>query len=161
MAKASIIVACSECGREYKVEKKCYNRRDADNFEAWIASQKEHYCPECYAKIKAAERQAERDAENKRAAEASADLPSLEGSEKQVAWAITIRANALAKCKVEFRVAIAKQRMSAKWWIDNRFKAVNIGETAALMIAEDYGIPFEDARSNSELGREWAAKICA
>ena len=159
MAKASVTVTCNECGREFKVEKQCYNRREADSYEAWVSNQSEHHCPECYGKMMTAKRQAEREAENAAAAEASVDFPALEGTEKQVTWAVTIRAKALANCKARFRVAIARQRNAAKWWIENRFKAVNAAEVAALMMAEDYGISYESARKDANLGKEWAAKI--
>lgn len=53
------------------------------------------------------------------------DLPALEGSEKQIAWAENIRAKFAAS------LALTGEKMpdgiffetSAKWWIDNRSKA--------------------------------------
>ena len=157
MAKASIEVTCSECGKTYKVEKKCSNRREADEFESWVASQDQHLCSECYGKMMAKKRQEERDAENKKAAENSKDLPPLSGSEKQIAWATTIRAKALEKFKTEFRICVAKQRLESKWWIDHRF-CTNV-EILGNMIAEDMGVSVKDALSNPKLSTEWMAKI--
>ncbi len=49
-------------------------------------------------------------------------LPDLEGSEKQVQWAKTIRAKFLSdcdRCGVEYPQWVLKTK-SAKWWIENR-----------------------------------------
>lgn len=49
-------------------------------------------------------------------------LPDLEGSEKQVQWAKTIRAKFLSdcdRCGVEYPQWMVKTK-SAKWWIENR-----------------------------------------
>ncbi len=103
-------------------------------------------CPECYR----AQKEAERQQVNAQAAtaNAAAGLPALVGTEKQVAWAESIRRTALAEAakvraldrtKVaasidprQIEVATAylaaydgamstlKTESSAKWWIDNR-----------------------------------------
>lgn len=100
-------------------------------------------CPECYK----AKQQAEREAANQKAAEdnAAAGLPALTGTEKQVAWAETIRAEkmvALNQLIADMEQYIAKPESSesqrkalrlgikivqkvqavdnAVWWIDNR-----------------------------------------
>lgn len=96
--------------------------------------------------VTAHKKEAERKAENEVAAEQAkkAGLPELKGSEKQVAWAESIRKSALAAPKncvlpaeafeaknpdAEQRafyavVSSARSRLenetSAKWWIDNR-----------------------------------------
>ena len=161
MAKARIDVKCTGCGRDYTIEKICGNRRQADEFEAWVARQSDHLCPECYAKMMAAKRQAEQAAANKAAAEASEDLPTLEGSEKQVTWATTIRANALSRCKRELRVAIARHRLTARWWIDNRYILTSANDVAAQMMSEDFGISREDARKDVDRARAWIEKLMA
>ena len=89
-------------------------------------------CYECYQQ-KLAE---ERERENREAAEAAKDmhLPVLTGTEKQVAWAETIRQQLLADIDVfiykrtrgEMNPQLlgaleqVKSRAEARWWIDNR-----------------------------------------
>ena len=85
-------------------------------------------CPDCYREMKAKEREQE----NERAAELAKSLgfSELEGSEKQVAWANTIRQEVYENiCQLETQhqvngyalvvEAISLER-SAKWWIDHR-----------------------------------------
>ena len=85
-------------------------------------------CPDCYREKK----QEEREQENARAAKLAKSLgfSQLEGSEKQVAWATTIRQKIYENiCKSDTEhpvygyslVAEALSlELSAKWWIDNR-----------------------------------------
>lgn len=99
-------------------------------------------CPECREKA----RQQERDIANKKAAEAAAEmgLPKLTGTEKQVAWATTIRndlINAVREALHENpdrKITVAESKIidindwghafdvlvtektTAKFWIDNR-----------------------------------------
>jgi len=106
-------------------------------------------CPECYKAQKDAERAA---ATQKAAEEAkSSGLPELIGSEKQVAWAESIRNEALnhnnkinddpqiiadqpeekqeeARRALEILITARKRlevETSAKWWIDNRDRVNN------------------------------------
>ena len=85
-------------------------------------------CPDCYR----AKKQEEREQENERAAKLSESLgfSELEGSEKQIAWATTIRQKIYENiCQSEaphptygytlVAEAISLE-LSAKWWIDNR-----------------------------------------
>lgn len=142
MAKARIKMTCAECGAEYYAEKNCYNRREADSWEAWMATQ-EGCCPTCYAKLKAAKRDAERAEATARAAEQSAahNLPALTGTEKQVAWATTIRAQALNEAleshngsldnlndvgRQVLAAAMAHMPTEATWWIDRRADAEHL-----------------------------------
>lgn len=60
---------------------------------AWY--EKQGLCPECYAKEKEAAREALRNAAKAQAQELK--LPELEGTEKQVNWAIAIRAQMLKR----------------------------------------------------------------
>lgn len=46
-------------------------------------------------------------------------LPTLTGSDKQIAWATTIRERALRLLPAE-RADKLRPETSAKWWIDNR-----------------------------------------
>jgi hypothetical protein len=95
-------------------------------------------CPDCYRE----EKRIEREKENQVAAEQAKEigLPDLVGSEKQVAWANTIRKNALSATQNTIRkgyiadtdekkakIAVAfdarkklETETSAKWFIDNR-----------------------------------------
>lgn len=68
----------------------------------WKADRKfEGLCPECFEK----ERELERERENKKAAEESKEmeLPELTGSEKQVAWANTLRLKFIERFEDEFK----------------------------------------------------------
>ena len=130
-------MVCAECGAEYWAEKTCCNRSEANRWEAWMQGQ-EGCCRECYAKRMAAERAADREAENAAAAARAAELnlPALEGSEKQVAWATTIRQEALdsalraaagadtAALNADGRAfvagVVARMSVEARWWIDRR-----------------------------------------
>lgn len=53
MAKAKAICKCRKCGATFESTKICYNRKEADNWEAWAS---EHFdlCPDCYAKEQSA-----------------------------------------------------------------------------------------------------------
>lgn len=86
MAKASY--QCAECGASCQVTG--YNRREADSLAAHREAQGA-VCTECWQKRQAVVHQS--DAERN----AAADLPTLTGSQKQVAWAETIRAQQIAR----------------------------------------------------------------
>lgn len=98
-------------------------------------------CPECYKKQLAEERAVEKEAAIEEAKEMQ--LPELTGTEKQIAWAITIRSNLIKELSTFFTNAGEKVRVedkklvsidelseafdfiletktSAKFWIDNR-----------------------------------------
>lgn len=72
---------CPSCGAEMKLFV-TGNRRDAERKADWMLNNG-HVCDDCL--------QASREAENAKAAEANQALPKLQGSEKQIAWAETIR----------------------------------------------------------------------
>lgn len=115
---------------------------DRERKLTWLATVD---CPECYK----AKQQAEREAANQKAAEdnAAAGLPALVGTEKQIAWAETIRSKkikSLNQLILELKEFIAnpnsseedkatcshcikivenhKAENSASWWIDNQHK---------------------------------------
>lgn len=137
MAKATLECTCPECGAKHTWSVICHNRREADNWEHYHADDTDRLCPECYAKAKAKERAEAREAENKAAAETAGalGLPALTGSEKQVAWAVSIRQKALDealaphggslanlndKGRAVLAAAMAKLPTEARWWIDHR-----------------------------------------
>jgi predicted Fe-S protein YdhL (DUF1289 family) len=144
MAKATIECTCPECGAKHAWSVTCYNRREADNWEQYHANDTDRLCPACYAKQQAAKRAEAREAENKAAAEKAGviGLPELSGSEKQIAWANTIRQKALDSALMEsagrtsagmtdkgrafVAGVIAKMSAEAKWWIDHRNDAAHL-----------------------------------
>lgn len=83
MAMAEVELVCSTCGKTFTHRKKRYNRADADQYEEWARAHIDT-CPDCFR----AQQQKEKELE---AAARSSQLPQLQGSEKQVAWANTIR----------------------------------------------------------------------
>lgn len=94
MAKGTAICICETCGKEFEVEKICYNRRDADQWAEWAA---EHYCEctSCYRK--------RMDEEAKKEAEAM-NLPEIVAvSEKQKKYAEDIRAKYIRRSKTEIK----------------------------------------------------------
>ncbi len=134
MAKINIIHTCghSETHNLFGPGK------ERDHKIEWLKST---LCTDCYK----AEQQAKREAENAAAAAANteAGLPALIGTEKQIAWAETIRAKAITQIEEiltatdanranlsadqaseldrlhgDFRAI--RQQASAAWWIDRR-----------------------------------------
>lgn len=127
---------CRECGTSVPVYGP--NRREVDRLAIWHESQ-DHLCDAC--------RRAELERENQQAAEhnAAAGLPALTGSDKQVAWAESIRARKLDTLDRARRgelsdleriafigyidlsdpaipdlVDALRGQTSASWWIDRR-----------------------------------------
>lgn len=49
MAKAEITLTCRDCGKRFKWTKDCYNRKEANEAEAW-AEENITLCPECRKK---------------------------------------------------------------------------------------------------------------
>lgn len=126
---AKYYTECAKCGKEVKVE--LFGKiKDRE----WKLENVDYYCDECKEEWK--KEQAAK------AAEASADLPSLQGSEKQIAWALKIRLERISKIEqiiAEYeegakslpgmqKLADAekvllnkfKTTTSAKWIIENR-----------------------------------------
>jgi hypothetical protein len=122
---------------KYDVERACGHTETVDlygprkNREWRIENvEAEKLCRECYL-AKLAE---ERELANKQAAEEAQaqGLPKLEGTEKQVAWAETIRQEVLAAIdefivedeaedpRVIELISHIKSKVSASWWIDHR-----------------------------------------
>lgn len=98
MAKASF--NCAECDASVQIVGR--NRSEADRKAAWHEEQG-HVCAECESKHRAEE--------NAKAAQANQEsgLPSLTGSDKQTAWAETIRKDMLERAvKIGELIAVAK-----------------------------------------------------
>lgn len=141
MAKATATCTCCECGKSFTASRILATRAQANNWEAWAKSNIIQ-CDDCRTK----EREAQKAAENAKAAEAvqEFELPELTGTEKQIAWANTIRvrffeeyckvqermkkftAEQMGKCKSEIekldRVAeyLFSSKTTASFWIDQR-----------------------------------------
>lgn len=97
MAKASVTITCNECGNTFTWSKNCKNRDEADRAVEWAKEGGIIYCPNCMYKFKT-ERRKKEDEEKKQAIleriselEPELELSTLEGSEKQIAWAESIR----------------------------------------------------------------------
>lgn len=111
-----------------------------------LAYEEAKLCPDCYK----AKLEAERQKQNAEAAEANqtAGLPKLEGTEKQIAWAETIRKSILEgiESKVLSKInpeqkeltlkafEAIKRQTKASWWIDIR--DISISEMKALLAKE-------------------------
>lgn len=91
MAMATAKCTCEKCGEEFEIYKKCYNRRDADEFEEYAAA---HYteCRKCYrARVAAA------NVDKAKAVIEKYNMPTITGaSEKQINYANTLRDKYLA-----------------------------------------------------------------
>jgi hypothetical protein len=133
MAKYEITYRCGHTGIEQRYGKLA----DRESYMEWATTNKD--CPDCYAKNREAERQTER----QQAVIANQGLIALIGSEKQIAWAETIRASMLKgsadiaaraaeqmesdnpdrRRAGEFAIEIITQLCNearATWWISNR-----------------------------------------
>ncbi|MGI5840148.1 MAG: hypothetical protein ACOX8W_10885 [bacterium] len=125
MAKYNINYSCGHKGTVGLVGKYSERERKIEWMEQGV-------CPDCYK----AQQEAKRAAENKAAAVAAADagLPALKGSEKQINWANSIRADLITGLEKIRALAIEANQPqaivgtidaiinngSAKFWIDNR-----------------------------------------
>lgn len=91
MAMATAKCTCKKCGEEFEIYKKCYNRRDADEFEEYAAA---HYteCRKCYRARVAAQ-----NADKAETVIEKYNMPTITGvSEKQINYANTLRNRFLA-----------------------------------------------------------------
>lgn len=87
-------------------------------------------CPGCYKEYARAEARRKND---EAISATGATLPQLTGTEKQVAWAEDIRAEAVAKAIKRLKDDVDKPaivadlcagKTEAKWWIDSRFGVI-------------------------------------
>ncbi len=113
-------VKCEKCGKEYQIA--LFGKMDR---REWIVEHGSHICDDC----KAAERAAANATNATNAANNNnAGLPPLTGSDKQIAWAETIRAEKLAAFRaagikpemLEKVIAVVFAETSASAWIDRR-----------------------------------------
>ena len=100
MAKASVMCKCEKSGKEYKKEKMCCNRAEADSFEEW-AKENCTECPECYkARMELLRTQKAKEIKEKY------NLPEIVGaSEKQVNYANSLRDEYIVCAKDSFGVS--------------------------------------------------------
>lgn len=148
MAKAVATCKCATCGSEFEKITIKRNRREADSWETWAASYYDE-CDECRQKRLAAEREEE----SRKAAEDAAELnlPKLEGSEKQIAWAERIRMEFIQSADKEIQATAERPQSSrmlvselesfkewilrkteASWWIDKRGAMWSMREVISL-----------------------------
>jgi len=101
------IFKCAECGEAvyFNVGK---NRRDTDRYAEWLESQ-DRLCSDCEEKQRTAAN-AEAAAKN-----AASGLPALTGTDKQIAWAETIRANKLEVIRMARAGELQKMYLEAYW----------------------------------------------
>ena len=112
------------CGHDQEIELFGKTSQRYEKIE-WMAR---GLCPDCYRE----KRQQEREQENARAAKLAKSLgfSQLEGSEKQILWANSIRQKTYENiCKLEpehpvYGYSLVAEALSletlAKWWIDHR-----------------------------------------
>lgn len=150
MAKGQASMTCGVCGSAYTATKNCFNRAEATGWEEWMKTQ-EGLCGTCYKKQKQEERALENAAETAKAIQWAKNigLPDLEGTEKQVAWAETLRHNLFASVipnsyqtkfyagevllkgssaetdLINDTLSFARATTSAKLYIDNRDKSTS------------------------------------
>ena len=144
MAKAVATCKCSVCGKEFDVVSYKRNRAEADRFVEWA----EGYITEC--------RECERAEEHARALDESGGMPELAGSEKQVKWAIDIRAR-LTREVEDGRFSskhlaicwksVVVSKTDARFWIDNRNTSVST--IVGVLLREEPEI-FEQADEAAE-----------
>lgn len=129
MAVATAHCTCPRCGLEFKWSVTKYNRREADNFEQ-LYDGTERLCKDCYKKVEAEE---SAKALKELCKKYEIELPELEGTEKQVDWATTIRLEKfkiLEETNFKFKevfslpiFAAVKKAVcspSANFWIEHR-----------------------------------------
>lgn len=140
MAKAVATCTCATCGAPFEATKICRNRADADSWQSWA----EHHYDECW-ECRKARQERERQEQNAAAAAEAKErgLPDLAGSEKQTAWANSIRKTALENVDAKLGKKLdpnsaesmalygrflswLESQNSAAWWIDRRENFDNI-----------------------------------
>lgn len=143
MSRASVVLTCKKCGKEFThIKHNCYNSTDARKYEEW-AKKNVDTCPDCYKVEQEAKKLAERAKQaagnSEGAKSCPLEFPVLIGSEKQIAWATDLRNGIISamvdrKAKWDMLINTDNQTVkaemvklmepSAKWWIDNRMKKV-------------------------------------
>ena len=169
MAKARATCTCATCGATFEKTTIKQNTREASRWEEW-AAENIIECDECREKRIAAQRADE----SAQAAAAASDRgwPELIGTEKQVAWANTIRENAIAEMTKAVRSSMKEQlnaairvlvteKRQASWWIDNRnYSALSMtsGIRAAMneILRRDPSRVEEEAKAQEEAEQDSA-----
>lgn len=77
--RVAIKLGCTECGDKFVHEHYCGNGREAENYREW-AKDNIKICPKCYKQKQINE-----------AIKEFTNLPTLEGSEKQIKYALKLR----------------------------------------------------------------------
>lgn len=144
MSKYDITYACGHDGRidiagPYK------------NREYLAERESRKLCPECYSAKLAADRAAASAAAAEQAK--ATGLPALTGSAKQIAWAETIRAKAVAELKILTAYLDALERKPAL--TDGNRLAIRLGrEAIATALSRTYAHEWIDSRHN-RYERDW------
>lgn len=129
MAKYDITYSCGHQGTVNIVGPV----KDRESKKKWY--EEEAVCPECYKKLKEENRQKI----NKESKEKNAEkgFTNLEGSEKQVAWAETIRANFVKEMEKSFEEILKKAESFRETEPDDKVDAQikNAKETRIKVIA--------------------------
>lgn len=119
MTIAKVELRCKKCGKLYEVRHKCYNSRQAREWEEYMEGQ-DGLCRDCYHE--------KQNAESTEYAK-QFDLVELEGSEKQIAWAEKIRADFIKQAMPHDPQPkfweLVNSKNSASFWIDVRFKSLS------------------------------------
>ena len=105
MTKATATLICTRCGKEFTVHNTVCNSGAKESFIRW-AEQNIKVCRDC-----------EHAAQSEQAAAAAkaAGLPDLQGSPKQIAWAMSIRAEKLEALNRYMRESIQELEDSCDW----------------------------------------------
>ena len=156
MARAIAMCKCEKCGKEFQKIQYLQNRKSANEWQKW-AEANITLCEECYKE----EREAERKAADEKAAKENAELglPTLVGSEKQIAWAEKIRNEYVkAAAKEAAEMEEAYQEAKARGWeqaeeVKEKLDRV-YGAFCKAFFAEDSAKAWIDARSDSAFGYE-------
>ena len=151
MAMAVANCKCKTCGKQFEFRARKANSREAASFEKW-AEENIDECNECKEK----RINAKRAEENAKAMEAAKEMgyPDLVGTEKQVAWASTIRAAVMNELREhclnpkilerhpEAQIIfdglkdILTHHTLAGWWIENMRDENYIGIVSHLRISD-------------------------
>lgn len=96
MAVVKMELTCRECGKTFAHRRECHSRAEADRYESW-AKDNIDICTDCRRQ----QQREERAAANAKAVAALMDkygmsLPDIEGTEKQVAYANSLRSEYIA-----------------------------------------------------------------
>ena len=114
MAKASVVCTCKLCGLTFRKEATKTSRKEADSWESWA---KDYFdeCPDCAKRRVAGEHQKTYET-SKPSDESLVDqgYKSLQGSDKQIAWATSIRVTQVGRLETYFSKLEAKVEKAEK-----------------------------------------------